>query len=50
MTNHDHSTPTDRTVTHPRGHCDDCGEPLTFTPCLNCGDRAADDAEVFSDG
>ncbi len=21
---------------YPRGHCQECGEPLRFEPCLNC--------------
>ncbi|WP_306061705.1 hypothetical protein [Natronococcus wangiae] len=21
---------------HPKGHCQSCGEPLRFVPCLNC--------------
>jgi hypothetical protein len=25
-------------VTHPIGHCQTCGEPLKFVPCLNCQD------------
>lgn len=34
----DNNDPTHRTVkrTHPLGHCQECGEPLRFTPCLNC--------------
>jgi hypothetical protein len=24
------------TRVHPEGHCQDCGEPLRFVPCLNC--------------
>lgn len=29
--------PDDRVRTHPLGACTNCGEPLTFCPCLNCG-------------
>lgn len=32
-------------TTHPRGHCDDCGERLLLTPCPNCGQLEAMDRE-----
>lgn len=32
---------------HPDGHCQHCGEALTFVPCQNC--RAAAREEMVND-
>lgn len=40
MTTNDSTDTRDRddipTVTHPLGHCTQCGEPLGWVPCVNC--------------
>ena len=34
---------------HPKGSCIDCGEPLKWDPCLNCGKLNQDKTNLTDD-